>query len=182
MKGYLGVKNKFSLPLGGGNILDFIKKRLSSQIDNIILNANDISEDLGLKIIADIRQGAEGPLSGILTALTIAKERGYRQVLTLACDTPFFPEDFLEKLQKYNAPIILAQSGGRIHPLMGLWDVNLTDDLMDYLDQGQRKVMSFAEKQSYEICEWTNDPYDPFFNINDAQDLNLAQKILKVYF
>jgi molybdopterin-guanine dinucleotide biosynthesis protein A len=182
MKGHLGIKNKFSLPLGSGSILNFIRKRLSPQIDNIMINANDIIEDLALDILPDIREEMHGPLSGILTALRAAKERGYTQVLTLACDTPFFPDDFLEKLQKYNAPIILAQSGGRIHPLMGLWDVDLITNLTNYLDQGQRKVMGFTEEHSYELCKWQNDPYDPFFNINDAQDLNLAQEILKTYF
>ena len=45
-------------------------------------------------------------------------------------------------------------------------------------NKGVRKIDAFTSnfKVSYE--EWSTKKYDPFFNINNSEDLNLAKKLI----
>ena len=43
-------------------------------------------------------RGFLGPLAGILTAMKWAKDIGYEKVITVAVDTPLFPENLLKEL------------------------------------------------------------------------------------
>ena len=183
MKKYLGIEDKFNLPFAGTSLLSFIVKRLFLQIDIILLNAQGRVEGLNIETLKDVRQKDEGPLGGIVTALTAAKERGFSHVITLACDTPFFPDDYVEKLKTHSsAPLVICRSKERLHPLMGIWDISLLDDLNLYLDQGGRKMLDFIGSQHHVVMDCKDELFDPFFNINYAQDLEEAEKIAENYF
>ncbi len=183
MKKHLGIEDKFNLPFAGTSLLSFIVKRLSLQTDVILLNAQTKLEGLNIETFKDARQKDEGPLGGIVTALTAAKKRGFSHVITLACDTPFFPDDYVEKLKAHSlAPLIICRSKERLHPLMGIWDTSLLDDLNLYLDQGGRKMLDFIGAQHHGVMDCKDAFFDPFFNINYVQDLEKAEKIAERYF
>ena len=68
----------------------------------LAINANDEPSrfaGFGLPIIADRIGGHAGPLAGLHAALEWAKEcgAGIRHVVTVACDTPFLPDDLVER-------------------------------------------------------------------------------------
>ena len=46
------------------------------------------------------------------------------------------------------------------------------------INKGVRKIDAFTSnfKVSYE--EWSTKKYDPFFNINNSEDLNVAKKLI----
>ena len=93
---------------------------------------------------------------------------------------PFFPRDltsrFLQATKGKEKAIALASTNGRIHPVFGLWPVELADHLEDQLHSGMRKVLEWA--QLHEMIEVpfenkSSDQHDvdPFFNINRPEDL-----------
>ncbi|MBT5074537.1 MAG: molybdenum cofactor guanylyltransferase [Kordiimonadaceae bacterium] len=173
----MGGRDKFLLTLGGKTILDHITERLSPQVDKLILNANR-QIDTALEVVPDLEQSA-GPMAGLYTALNYAKENDFSHIVTVPCDTPFIPDDFVLRLLEHSEnPIVAAKSAGRIHPVLALWHISLLDELKQALQYNQRKMMDFiAGYPVSEVC-WDT-AADPFFNINTADDLAAAEKLVK---
>lgn len=117
-----------------------------------------------------------GPISALQSAFAFARERKIDTVLLIACDMPFLPHDLVERLMSalgegYGAAI--PESGGRWHPMAGLWRVD--EDLLEaYLAGGGRSLWKFAKEVGAATVTWNSQP-DPFANINDAAALAEAE-------
>jgi molybdopterin-guanine dinucleotide biosynthesis protein A len=103
-------------------------------------------------------------------------------IATFAADTPFFPRDVVANLLEVldaGADIACARSGGRNHPVFGLWPTALANDLRASLvDDGVRKVDVFTGRYRLRAVEFADRPFDPFFNVNRPEDLARAEEIL----
>jgi molybdopterin-guanine dinucleotide biosynthesis protein A len=119
--------------------------------------------------------GIDGPLGGVAAALAFGGD-----VLTIPCDMPFLPDDLPERLGRTREAAALAESGGRLHPVCALWRAQAHDGLASYVASGRRSLRGFAEAVGYEAVAWATDPIDPFFNINDVEDLGRAEAMLKL--
>lgn len=123
-----------------------------------------------------------GPLSALASALAFAGAKDARRVMLIGCDTPFLPDDLLPRLNEAigGHGVALARSGGRLHPLAGLWRSGLVDALPAYCATGRRSMQAFAERCGLVAVDWPILPYDPFFNVNDANDLREAEKLIRM--
>ncbi len=183
----MGGGDKCLSLLAGHTLLDHTIARARPQVDELILNANgDITRfaGTGLTIIQDSIENYAGPLAGILSALEWARE--YRphciHVVSFASDTPFFPTDLVARLiraaQEKNLPLASAASGGRSHPVFGLWPVNLADDLRHAMScENMRKVDAWTARHGAAHADYPVLPFDPFFNINQPEDLVRAAQL-----
>jgi molybdopterin-guanine dinucleotide biosynthesis protein A len=127
-------------------------------------------------LIADAKTdlpGLEGPLGGLAAALALGGD-----LLTIPCDMPFLPADLPERLARTRAAAAVAESGGRLHPVCALWRARAADGLAAYAESGRRSLHGFAEAVGHEAVEWGTEPVDPFFNVNDEQDLARAEALL----
>jgi len=65
-------------------------------------------------------------------------------------DAPFFPDDLVARLAEAAVTpdmISVATSGGRAHPVFGLWPTILAGDLRKFLESGaNRSVQGFLKK------------------------------------
>ncbi|HHS89631.1 MAG TPA: molybdenum cofactor guanylyltransferase MobA [Rhodobacteraceae bacterium] len=187
----MGGGDKCLLDLGGALILDVILKRLAPQTASIALNANGDPlrfRSFGLAVIPDTISGFAGPLSGVLAAMDWAAETSHEHVVTVAGDTPFFPENLVSRLQEAarteNTPIALAatkdpQRGVLRHPTFGLWPVGLRDDLRAALEEGLRKVVLWTDRHGAANTVFPAAGFDPFFNVNTTDDLEVARRIYR---
>ena len=167
-------------------IFDRIFENLQTQVDKVIINSND-SENLFVKynveVIKDSLEGFLGPLAGIHAAFEwLNKNAPYiNWLVTVPGDTPFIPKNLvkklLDKVKNTNHKIVLAQSNGKTHPIIGIWHSNLFESLKNSLNSGNRKIMNWASQNSLGYEEFTNSKYDPFFNINCKEDLIEAKEI-----
>ncbi|GLO75711.1 molybdenum cofactor guanylyltransferase [Phaeobacter italicus] len=196
----MGGGDKGRLQVGGESLLARVVARIAPQVAGLALNANGDPQrfdDLGLPIIADTIDGFAGPLAGVLAGLDWAAEQGASSIVTVAADTPFFPQDLAERLlaaaegQRY--PLVLAttprtgeealKSGGgrRVnrHPTFGLWPVELREDLRSALQNGLRKVVLWTDQHGGREALFEAEPFDPFFNVNTPEDLARAEALLK---
>lgn len=166
--------------LGGKPLLSHVIERATPQVPELFLNMNSPAE-FGLRVIADRTLEPCGPLGGILTALYAAQENNYERVVTFACDTPFVPADFTVRLMEQGQhDIVIAASGERLHPVMGLWQTSLIPALEAHLSGEGRKLMDWIGGQDHAKITWDDQPLDPFFNINRKEDLAFAEnKIMK---
>ena len=167
-------------------IFDRIYKILNDQIKNIIINTN--SEEEYFKkynriIIKDKIRGYLGPLAGIHASLNWINKNmpKVNWLISIPGDTPFIPNDLIDRLylkaKKNKKQIVLAKSNNNIHPIIGIWKINLLKNLEYNLLSGERKIIVWANNHELDFEEFFEEDYDPFFNINYKEDLNKAKEI-----
>jgi len=183
----MGGGDKGLLRLGGQTILERVIARLRPQVAVLALNANGDPArfaDCGLPVLPDAVGGFAGPLAGILAGLDwCALRTSCRWLASAPCDTPFLPPDLVARLREaakgQGAAIALAASGGRTHPVVGLWPVDLRGDLRQALvAEGVRKVDAFAGRHAVATVAFETAGVDPFLNVNTPADLAAAEGAL----
>lgn len=173
----MGGGDKGLKKVQGKPILERVINTIRPQVDDLVINANgDASRfsSYGYDVVADSVEGFVGPLAGILAGMDYHKD--YKWLLSVPTDTPFLPNDLVERLfapiKAGQAQIVLARSGGFDHPVVGIWSTALREDLRRALTQEDvRKMKKWIGRYNYTTVEWEIDPVDPFFNANSPDDL-----------
>lgn len=180
----MGGVDKSLLRLGGRTLMDRMIATLRPQCGALIVNANGDAArfaEYGLPVVTDTVPENPGPLAGILAALewTALHRPDMEWVVSVPGDTPFLPDDLVERLHpaciEGNAMAACATSGGRVHPTIGLWPVNLAADLRYALTiENVRAVRDWLSRHRVAYVDWPVEPFDPFFNINTPEDVAIA--------
>lgn len=183
----MGGGDKPLRTIAGRTILAHAVERLFPQCESLLINANGDPArfaDHGLPVVADSVPDFAGPLAGILAGLDwMARQRpDLAWLVSVAADTPFIPRDLVARLHQARAaghvPLACAASGGRMHPVIGLWPVSLREELRHALTvEGERKVSRWAARHGCASVEWSAEPVDPFFNANQPEDLVEAERL-----
>ncbi len=180
----MGGGDKALLSLGGRTLLDRAVERLLPQVDAVVINANGDAARFGtdLPVIPDPDDSRAGPLAGVLAGLDYARREGASHIVTVAVDTPFFPDDLVARLRAAadggGVPLACAKTGERTHPVFGLWPVSLADDLRAAMADGMRKVDRWTGAHGCAEAVFEAAPFDPFFNVNTPDDLSEAEGLL----
>ena len=185
----MGGGDKALRLLGGIALLDRVIERLRPQVDALVLNANGDRARFArfaLPTVADSVPGFAGPLAGVLAGLDWAASHrpDCPYVVSVATDAPFLPADLVARLahglDEARADLACAASGGRSHPVFGLWPVWLRDDLRRaVVDQAISKVDLWTARYVLATVPFDDQPVDPFFNANRPEDLETAATLLK---
>ncbi len=184
----MGGGDKGLRTLGGEPILSRIIDRTRGQVGPLALNANGDPArfaEYDLPVLPDVVDGFAGPLAGVLTGLEWAAREAPQceWVATFPSDAPFLPMDLVERLSRAidaeGADMACAQSGGRDHPVIGLWPVSLAADLRRAMvDEDIKKVDRWTGRFRLAVAAFETEPFDPFFNANRPEDLDEAARIL----
>ncbi|MEZ5827093.1 MAG: molybdenum cofactor guanylyltransferase MobA [Hyphomicrobiales bacterium] len=187
----MGGGDKCLRMIGGRAILARVIDRLRPQVSDIAINANEDPDRFaafGLPVVADSIAGYAGPLAGVHAGLewVTANRPGVEHVVTVATDTPFFPEDLVARLRAASddrSALRIAKSEVGMHYVIGLWPVALADVLKASLERGDRRVGAWVKE--HKAVEVNFPPghvggrmIDPFFNINAPEDLAMAEALL----
>ena len=174
--------------LGGRSILSRAVDRLGPQVAALVINANGDPARFaafGLPVAADVVDGYAGPLAGVLTGMEWARAHapGCAWIVTAATDAPFLPRDLVPRLaaalRAAEADLACATSGGRDHPVFGLWPVALAADLRRAVaEEGMRKVDRWTGRYRLARAEFATAAVDPFFNVNGPADMAAAAALL----
>ena len=184
----MGGVDKTGLDLGGKPMLHHAIDRLSSQVDQVIINSNsgiDKWQSRDLLVVADCYPDRRGPLAGVLAGLDWAGDNGYRNIVTVAGDTPFFPVDLVDRLlgSAVDGGMAIAATmtdrGLRRHPTFGLWPTALRADLREAIEGGTRKVVCWADRFTPQTVVFEGNGLDPFYNVNTPEDLARAAEICR---
>ena len=168
--------------LGGARLLDRAVTAARTAASPVILVVRNPDQAKGFvgTIVLDA-PGIEGPLAGLLAALTWAADVGATRVLTLPCDMPFLPSDLCTRLDRALTPdlgVAVAASGGRLHPVCGLWRTSAAGTLVQRAQQGRLSLHGLSEAVGRAVVDWPVAAGDPFININTAADLAEAEAAL----
>jgi molybdopterin-guanine dinucleotide biosynthesis protein A len=187
-----GSGDKGLLDLGGKPMIEHVIERLRPQVGQMVINANGETArfaPFGLAVVADPIEGFVGPLAGILAGLRWSAAHAPRSshVVSVSTDAPFLPADLVRRLQAgiegTACRIALARSGGEVHPVIGLWPVDLADDLEAALGSGTRKVLDWTDRHGWTGIDFPQAAIhdrlvDPFFNANTPEELAEARQLL----
>lgn len=179
-------KDKAFLDLAGMPMMERAIERLRPQVTQLVLNVHGETQALGkygLPVVTDTTSDHQGPLAGILACLRWAETEGFPWLATAAVDTPFFPKDLVQRLETVlrDKTMATASSGGRLHPVFGLWKTELAPALEREIGKGLRSVNQWVALHTPGIAQWPTELYDPFFNINEPDDMSKAQHILSAF-
>ncbi len=185
----MGGGDKCLRLLAGKPILAHIIARARPQVAALALNANGEAArfaGFGLPVVADSVADFPGPLAGVLAGLdwAAASVPAASHVASFAGDAPFLPLDLVARLSAALAAghdLACAASGGRAHPVFGLWPVALRDDLRRALAVEEiRKVDQWTARFRLATVEFPCGPVDPFFNANHPEDLAEAERLARL--
>ena len=181
----MGGGDKAQVRLAGRTLLDHAIARVAPQVDALVLNANGPPERFaayGLAVIADPLPDFPGPLAGVLAGLRYAQavHPDVAYVVSVPTDTPFLPHDLVARLLA-GAPLAVACSAGRTHPVVGLWPVALADALEAALLAGERKIDRLTAQYGVTEIPFECDPVDAFFNVNTPEELAEAERLVVDY-
>lgn len=183
MKSDKSLKKINNIPL-----IDIIIEKSMKQLDYVFINSNKLEnynfKGMNIDVVKDCIKGYLGPLAGILTGMKWLKKKNnnFTHLMSFPIDSPFFPNNLVSKflIYKDKYEIISANSENRNHPVFSLWHLKLEEELEIYIKNGVRKIDEFTIKKKTKVVKFKNFGYDPFFNINTEEDLNIAESwILK---
>jgi molybdopterin-guanine dinucleotide biosynthesis protein A len=187
----MGGGDKCLRRLGTRTILERVIERAAPQVAALALNANGDPARFAayrLPVVADSIADFAGPLAGVLAGLDWAAARApdCSHLASFATDAPFLPTDLVTRLaatvETGGAELACAASGGRTHPVFGLWPVTLREALRRaLLDEGVRKVDRWTDRYRLSVVEYASEPFDPFFNTNRPDDLEIAERLVAAH-
>ena len=183
----MGGGDKPLRPLRDGTLLSAAIRSLAPQCKALVINAPAFDERwtvFGLPVVPDTLAGLRGPLAGVLAGLdhlhALSGSRAW--LLTVPGDTPFPPADLVRRLamaaRAADVPIARAASGDRVHPAVALWSLAMREQLEAALRwRGLAKVRAFQDEVGVVDVVWSQEPWDPFFNVNTPDDLAMAEHL-----
>lgn len=170
----MGGVDKGLQQLDGRPLVEHVLARLAPQVGPLLINANrnhTAYAAYGHPVFADEIPDFAGPLSGLYSALGQATTPW---VLTVPCDSPFFPADLAAQLWRgasaAAAPLAFARAGGRDHPVFCLCRTDLRPMLGEYVRSGGRRVMDWCRQAGACQVEFDDDGAG-FQNLNTLADL-----------
>ncbi len=173
-------QNKSLMKLNGIRLIDRIIGECLPISEKVILVSNHDLDDIPeeVLIVDDLSQfKGQGPLAGIWTGLTLAKEGA---CLVVACDMPFISKEIAQQFErvmmekKVDAVIPIAE--GRMHPLFAVYHTRIKDQVYQTLLNGKRSVQSMVSDIQVEF--YPMDEHEGIlWNMNTMDDYVQAAKM-----
>ena len=158
--------------LRGKPMVEWVLARLSPQVDDIVINANQNLERYqayGHRVVSDQIAGFAGPLAGLHAGLKAVK---HPLIVTVPCDSPLLPIDLVERLRAALGAhdLAVAKTGEQAHPVFALVKRECRESLEAFLAQGGRKIDAwYAALKVVEVS--FDDEAQAFRNINTLEEL-----------
>jgi len=173
--------DKGLLEVRGRPLIDYVQQNLLSQAGTIFISANRNPEKYlpyGQQVIADEMGEYWGPLAGIASALPHLKTK---YLLVVPCDAPLLPADLAARLlaglqEKHQ--VTVAFDGERLQNTVMLMTAAHIKTITPYLEGGGRKVQDWIKQSDFIEIDFS-DTSESFININDQQDLESVEALLK---
>jgi len=172
--------DKGLVKLANKALIEYVINTIQQHVDQILISANrniDQYQQFGFPVISDDKNEYNGPLSGICEAL---KRCNSKYLLVLPCDCPFIEVDIIEKLyksaEKNNSDVVLIHDGQFLQPLFSLISKNALPSLEECIAAKNFKVKQWMTEQKHSIIK--DNRTMMFFNINNKNDLESAEKLI----
>ncbi len=181
-------RDKGLLHLAGVPLVERVLLQVADLCDEVMLITNrpDEYQRFGMPMHTVVRPGT-GALGGLYSALHYAI---HDCILVLSSDMPFVNRPLLEHIlglaPGWDAVVPRMGDSDRIEPLRALYRKSCVQPIVDALDAGRRRVISFFGDVKVRYVEMEEiERFDPgggtFFNINTPADLTDARELAASY-
>ena len=163
-------RNKASLPgPNGRTFLHHAVERLKQVADGVAVSGDNTN----FSGVANVPDAIDqlGPVVGIASVLSFARDHKFTACLVTPIDVPSLTTDDLRKLSaswRGNKQLTFAQSD-RVEPLIGIYPVDLADELTSLAQSNDRSLFRWIQNQQYTALPF---PADRIQNINTPDDLS----------
>lgn len=172
-------QDKGLVSFNGRPMISYAIASLAPVVNPLFINANRNIEQyrkFGWPVISDRTDSFDGPLAGVLAAMT---HTDADVLVVVPCDSPFIRSEHLQKLlfirAEHDADVAVAFDGTRVHPVFFAVKIALQSNLLDYLAADQRKVAAWLDRQNIVQADFSNEP-EIFTNINTLTDLSALEE------
>ena len=182
-------QDKNCVKLGSRTLLEHVILKIVDKFKEILIvssNSLEIEEIKKITVIPDCFDDL-GPLAGVLSSMKWIKKNNkpYKWIATFPSDTPFFDisiiDEYKTRIEQSESSLYFVKSNEKRHNIFGLWPIDLMEKLEeDLIINNYRKVEEWANKVGVSTIDIKIKNYDPFFNINTKEDLEVAQSILNL--
>ena len=155
-------------------LIGYVADVVNSKVVRLLISANrniDAYQKYG-EVISDELSDFQGPLAGIVKAMSVVSTP---YLLVLPCDSPLVNEIVIDRLIQCmtdkDMDICVAGDGVRIHPTFALIKTSLKDNLLAFLDSGERKLGLWIEQNNFQKVDLSDQP-KVFINLNNPQDFD----------
>jgi len=155
-------------------LVSYAINALSPLVTELFISANrhtEIYSQFGYQVLVDKNQSFDGPLAGILTALSVCQSP---VLVVMPCDSPLIKTRHLQKLitglGNESADIAVAFDGQQRHNVFLALKTTLQSSLAAYLASGERKIDSWLTQQRLTQVDFSQEKA-VFANINTPADL-----------
>jgi len=168
----MGGVDKGLQPLRGRPMVQQVLERLSPQVDEVLINANqnrERYESFGHRVVGDEVSGFAGPLAGLHAGM---KAASHPLVVTVPCDSPFLPSDLVSRLldRLKEKEVAVARTGSQAHPVFALVRKSTLSNLESFLQGGGRKIDAWYGVLPHVEVDF-GDEAEAFRNINTREEL-----------
>ena len=177
----MGGDDKGLIPINGRPMIQWVIDVLRPQVREVLVNANrnlGRYRDFGYPVIDDGDREFRGPLAGIASGLRAATSD---YVAFAPCDSPLLCGNLVSRLHAAlttgGSRIAVAHDGQRLQPVFALLERSLLDDLLRYLDSGERKIDRWYEGHGYAPADFS-DVAGSFANINAPDEKRALERSL----
>ena len=155
-------------------LISYVVDVVDDRAGRLLISANrniDAYQQYG-EVIRDELTDFQGPLAGIAKAMA---EADTPYLLILPCDSPLVNEILVDRLIQCMADkdmdICVADDGSHIHPTFAIMKTSLKDNLLAFLDSGERKLGLWIEQNNFQKVDFSDQP-KVFINLNNPQDFD----------
>ena len=163
----------------GQALISYAINAMLPVVDEVLVNANrhqDQYAAFNLPVISDQNNNFEGPLAGVLSAMTATKNE---TLLVIPCDSPLVSSADLQKLlttlNDTDSEVAVAFDGERLQPVFLALKTHLKTHLENYLASGERKIDYWLQQHKMVKVDFSDTP-DIFLNINTLSELSALEK------
>ena len=124
-------------------LISYVVDVVDDRAGRLLISANrniDAYQQYG-EVISDELADFQGPLAGIAKAMSVVRTP---YLLVLPCDSPLINEIVIDRLIQCmvnkDMDICVADDGSYIHPTFAIMKTSLKDNLLAFLDSGERKL------------------------------------------
>jgi len=177
----------------GQSLAQGIVHLLRPQVFRVMINANRnlaAYQTFCQEVWPDPEGELMGPLAGFLVGLTHCQTP---YLMTTPCDTPMIPSDLClrmrQALSNSNAQVAMVRtlqanpSSGtmklKTQPVLCMMNIQVRAHLMNYLNQGGRKVETWAQELNPVWVDYDQEGDDPmaFCNLNTLNELKALEPL-----
>ncbi|HIM58042.1 MAG TPA: molybdenum cofactor guanylyltransferase [Gammaproteobacteria bacterium] len=155
-------------------LISYVADALEAKVGRLLISANrniEAYQQYG-EVIKDELADFQGPLAGISKALN---ETTSPYLLIAPCDSPFISkaliDGLIESMCENEVDICVADDGVFIHPTFSLIKTTLKDNLLAFLNSGERKLGLWIEQNNFKKVDFAGQSKF-FINLNNPEDFN----------